>query len=296
MYGPAKKGMRLWAHFLPRLVQGFSRASLETRWKMSPSSFAANETRAQEEKKLQGGVLFDPYVGRDYERHGAKLLGRRVMVVGASHYCEHFTLGHGCSKGCPFYGKYRFRDNDDRWFFGKKCERFTKVVVERYRQWFGERNERYWFRTFSRFYNLFFSGDKPSHEDRVWILDHVACTEYVQGAEGKDSKANDARAMSADRNFTELEKSVSLLKPDVLIFWGPRAWREVCRRCGIKDATPDIQCATLGGRRVTLVRIPHPSAYGRGGIDREYFHNQLEDVGVHLVECGNTRCQETKKR
>ena len=57
MYGPAKKVMRLWAHFLPRLVQGFSRASLETRWKMSPSSFAAIASfaaitvRARQEKK-----------------------------------------------------------------------------------------------------------------------------------------------------------------------------------------------------------------------------------------------------
>ena len=44
-----KEGMRLWAHFLPRLVQGFSRASLETRWKMSPSSFAAITGRGQKE-------------------------------------------------------------------------------------------------------------------------------------------------------------------------------------------------------------------------------------------------------
>ena len=51
MYGPAKKGMRLWAHFLPRLVQGFSRASLETRWKMSPSSFAAITGRGQGDKE-----------------------------------------------------------------------------------------------------------------------------------------------------------------------------------------------------------------------------------------------------
>lgn len=50
MYGPAKKGMRLWAHFLLRLVQGFSRASLETRWKMSPISFAAITGRGQKER------------------------------------------------------------------------------------------------------------------------------------------------------------------------------------------------------------------------------------------------------
>lgn len=40
MYGPAKKGMRSFgAHFLPRLVQGFSRASLETWEKIAPPFF-----------------------------------------------------------------------------------------------------------------------------------------------------------------------------------------------------------------------------------------------------------------
>lgn len=53
MYGPAKKGMRLWAHFLPRLVQGFSRASLETRWKMSPSSFFAAITGRGQKKEYE---------------------------------------------------------------------------------------------------------------------------------------------------------------------------------------------------------------------------------------------------
>ena len=206
------------------------------------------------------------------------------MVVGASHYCEHFTQEHGCSKECPFYGKYRFRDNDDRWYFGKRCEQFTKVVIERYRQQVGGSNERSWFGTFSRFYNLFFTGGNPSHEARVRLIDHIVSTEYLQGAEGSGATANDEVAMAADRNYKELELSVSRLKPDVLIFWGRRAWPEVCRRCGITDGEKDIQCATIGGVNLQLVRVPHPRAFGRGGLNKDHFHRQLEDVGIKLID------------
>ena len=235
------------------------------------------------EKK--NNVVFNPYVGKDYESNGKKFLGKRVMVIGASHYCEYYTLEAGCSDKCPHYGKYRFH-NDDKWYFGKKCERFTEIVIERYRAQFGGKGEKNWFRTFSRFYNLFFDikSRMPNHEECKCLLDHIVHTEYLQGAEGDNPKAHNMIEMTANRNFDEFTKTVVRYEPNIIFFWGPRAWNEVCRCCDIDARASDIQSALIGGVKVQLARVPHPSAYGRGGLKKERFQAQLKELGVKLIE------------
>lgn len=235
---------------------------------------------------IKNTVVFRPFIGKDYNAKGRKLLGRRVMVVGASHYCkDHFKVETGCSEKCRGYGKRRQPDSNKVWNFGRRCERFTQVVYECYRKYGGE----YWFGTFTRFYNSFFDGDGegPSHSDRIKLLDHMVCTEYMQGVEGGGPHSNDDAEMAADRNFIELEKVVAEQKPDVIIFWGPRVWKEVCRHCKTDDSGPDIQFTKIGGRQVKIVRTPHPSAYGKRGFDRKHFQDQLKEVDVKLVEKGS---------
>lgn len=94
-YRPAKKEMRLWTHFLPRLVQGFPRASLETRWKMLPTSFAAITGRAKGEEvagkvsiaaqldamRIKSGLRWKPWIGDFYEKGG-------LMVIGETNYAD----------------------------------------------------------------------------------------------------------------------------------------------------------------------------------------------------------------
>lgn len=230
-------------------------------------------------------VTFLPVVGDKYYSQARRVLGRRVLVVGASHYCkDHFNHESGCSKHCKGFGKYHFCCDGRDLYFGKRCENFTQVVYERYRERIGNKKDGNWFRTFSRFLNSFFCGGTPSHAERVRLLDHIACTEYMQGAEGDGPTARDDVAMAVERNFTELEKSIKLLKPDVIVFWGPRAWNVVCRRCGITNPMPDVQCAMIGARRVTIIRTPHPSAFGKNGFHRENVCKQLKGVGVNLIK------------
>lgn len=229
---------------------------------------------------MKGEVIFEPYVGNDYDSDGARLLGRRVMVVGASHYCEHFHSEHGCSKACAHFGNYRFSCRDRSMFFGNRCELFTQIVVERYCKWIGDKEQRKWFRTFTRFYNSFFKGGKATHKARVRLIEHIVVTEYVQGAEGRTRTDNDSLAMSSDRNFKELEKAVSLLRPDVLLLWGKRAWREVCRQCGIDDVEPEIQSVMIGVRKVRIVRVAHPASFE---FYRERIQKLLTDVGIQIL-------------
>ena len=303
MYGPTKKGMRLWAHFLPRLVQGFSRASLETRWKMSPSSFAAITGRAKGKTmrlaRIDGGILPDaeanaaqgpfvtflPVVGEKYALQGKRTLGRRVMVVGASHYCEHFEHVVGCNALCAHFGKYYFAYKGGELFFGKRCERFSHVVLERYRKQIGEPDERRWFRTFSRFYNAFFPAP-VSHETRIALMDSMISTEYVQGAEARGPNGNNREAMGSDRNFKVFRNTISELKPEVIIFWGPRAWHEVCKRLDGVDEKADILYVTLDKRQLTLVRVPHPAS---SKFNHNHFQMQLKSVGICADKLVNLR-------
>ena len=221
-------------------------------------------------------VTFLPVVGEKYALQGKRMLGRRVMVVGASHYCEHFESAVGCNALCAHFGKYRFVYKDGELFFGKRCERFSNVVLERYRKQIGEPDERRWFRTFSKFYNAFFAAP-VSHETRIDLMDLMVSTEYVQGAEVRGPSGNSREAMGADRNFEVFKKTIAELKPEVIIFWGPRAWHEVCKRLGGVDEKNDVLRVTLDKRQLTLVRVPHPAS---SAFRRERFREQLKLVGI----------------
>ena len=222
-------------------------------------------------------VTFLPFVGEKYALQGKRMLGRRVMVVGASHYCEHFEHAVGCNALCAHFGKYHFVYKGGELFFGNRCERFSHVVLERYRKQIGAPDERRWFRTFSKFYNAFFDNAVP-HETRIALMDLMVSTEYVQGAELRGPNGNSREAMETDRNFDVFRDAVAEFKPEVIIFWGPRAWHEVCKRLDRVDEKDDIVYVTLDKSKLTLVRVPHPAS---SRFNRERFREQLESVGIY---------------
>ncbi len=236
-------------------------------------------------------VVFLPVVGKSYKAHGRAYLGKRVMVLGASHYCEHYEDEKGCGKACAHYGKYHLKlVGGERLYFGDCCERFTEIVYARYRSRLkvpkvtGKKNPNAWTGTFSRFYNSFFKDGNPSDKVRNRLLDHLVCTEYVQGAEARKSNENNGKLMKAQRNFDELVKTVKQFKPDVIIAWGPRAWEGLCQ--GIQnDANSNVvdeKHVSLAGCCVTVIRTQHPSSWGKNGFDREEFQRRLQLAGIKL--------------
>lgn len=231
-------------------------------------------------------VVFDPVIGREYEENGGRILGRRILVVGASHYCEHYNSKTGCGENCVCYGNYRMTIGGRELYCGRSCERFTAMVYERYRNRLGMRNERRWMRTLSRFYNSFFEGGNPTDEERNSLLDHLVCTEYVQGAEAKVGEQNNPLLMEAVRNFDELVRCVERVKPEVVVFWGSRVWREVCRHLRISETYAVKLEIELGGNQVTLIRVSHPSSRGRNGFNRTEFAQLLKSSGVRLLRAG----------
>ena len=234
--------------------------------------------------KTQEQVVFCPVVGKGYVNLGRDYLGRRVMIVGASNYCEHYCNATGCGNKCVHYGKHSLEIDGKPFDFGRHCERFSEIVYERYRAGLTRKDEPKWMGTFSRFYNSFFNGRTPTREERNSLLDHLVCTEYVQGSVADNGYQTNRRMMESDWNFTCLEKHVSDNKPDVVIVWGAGSWREICRRTGIADVSPAIQEVKIGGCKVTLLHVPHPASFGKHGFDRKAFQRQLKKVGVKLVQ------------
>ena len=221
-------------------------------------------------------VTFLPVVGDKYYSQGRRVLGRRVMIVGASHYCEHFESAIGCNALCEHFGKYYFACEGEKLYFGGRCERFSHVVLERYRKRIGKPSERRWFGTFSKFFNAFFPSPVP-HEIRTALMNLIASAEYMQGAEGRGPNGKNREAMCADRNFETFKEMIAELKPEVIIFWGPRAWCEVCKRTDGAAEKDDILHVALNKHKVTLVRVPHPSS---SAFKRDHFREQLECVGI----------------
>ena len=245
-------------------------------------------------KAVENTVTFKPVVGVDYEQHGRAYLGRRVMILGASHYCEHFCWDKGCGPSCAHYGKYHLElIGGESLYFGKRCERFTEIVYGRYRNRLkvprkpsDRKRPDSWMGTFSRFYNSFFKDGNPSDKVRNRLLDHLVCTEYVQGAEARKNDENNGELMKAQRNFDELVKTIKRFKPDVIIAWGARVWNGICdkifdmSKIDVRDSV--MVEMSIGGCQVKIVNAPHPSSWGKNGFDRAEFQGLLQWAGIKL--------------
>ena len=240
-------------------------------------------------------VVFDPVEGCEYEAHGREYLGKRVMVVGASHYCkEHYSKENGCSSRCSHYWKRYvwIVGTMEPLYFGCGCKRFTESIFKCYRGRLkvqtetGEKCSNGWMGTFSRFYNSFFCDGNPSVATRNRLLDYLVCTEYMQGAESSSPYEHNDEMMGGRRNYEEFVKQVERLKPDVVIVWGARVWKTLCKwtATAYKDMPFDKKTMTLGIHKAEVIRIPHPaSRHDKCRFDREEFQEVLKSAQVKLL-------------
>ena len=202
----------------------------------------------------------EPYVGEKYE--SSSLFGVRVMVVGASHYCEHFDKQTMCTAECKSYGKYR---NICGQHFGERCEKFTINVVRRYLGRDASHKDSGWKRTLTKFLKTLFEGFKATSNDCRKLLEHLVFAEYLQGAEGKNSSDKNVFLFEDVRHYEALLANISNCRPDVVIVWGSRVRRQIEQRpCG----------------DVPFVMIPHPAW---PGYYRSEPQKQLVLAGIRLV-------------
>ena len=114
-------------------------------------------------------VFFQPYVGKDYTTGG--LFGKRIMVLGESHYCD-----EGCAD-CGNVSSHR------------ECMAFTNGVVGDYLN--EQKPRERWMSTFLKFERSLV-GHETDWPERQRIWQSVLFYNYLQVAMGGPRKAGTA--------------------------------------------------------------------------------------------------------
>ena len=219
---------------------------------------------------VPNGVTFDPFIGEKYAPNVPTAFGKRILVVGASHYCFFYDKTKGCNPDCKHYGKKHDVGENRLSKFGNKCEALTSAVIMAYRENDACRDGQGkahsgWKRTFTRFTNEFIEEGRPVGRTPLnsEVFAHVVDVEYVQGAEGASDSDTNGVLLRADRNFEELKKTIKEMRSEVVVLWGPRVIGEVFRRLGEKDLLKDMLRVAIDGNEVTIVACRrHPASSG----------------------------------
>ncbi len=197
-------------------------------------------------------IFFQPFVGKEY---GGGPFGKRIMVLGESHYC-----GEECADcgDCSLH---------------KECMNFTTNVVQTYLK----RNGGLWMNTYLKFERSLVGHETDSDEtERIW--NSVIFYNYLQVAMDESRQAGTAEQYrrAADALFETLERYL----PEYVIVWGKRLWNNLpSERWAdgediVVDGCPNATGTyTLrSGKRVKMMVVYHPSA----GYSWDYWHRVIQ--------------------
>ena len=183
-----------------------------------------------------------------------RIFGKRIMILGESHYCE------GCLY-CGIQSKH------------PECMDFTQGVVKDYL----EKEERQdWMRTFVKFERSLV-GEETDRAMSRKIWDSVVFYNYLQVAMGGSREAGSAEQyqQSSKAFFEVLDK----YHPEVLIVWGHQLWRNLPEERWIEgeELVVDGQDIRNGayrlanGKRVKALAVYHPSV----GYSWDFWHRVI---------------------
>lgn len=200
-------------------------------------------------------VFFLPFVGRDYLSGG--IFGRRVMVLGESHYC-----GEKCAD-CGVAGK------------AGDCAAFTSGVIERYLDPKAEREP--WMNTYLKFERSLVGHETDQAErERIWRS--LLFFNYLQVAMDETRKAGThEQYQQAQKAFYE---TLDQYRPESVIVWGKRLWNYLPgdeRWRAEEDLVVDGEHVATGsyaldnGQRARVTAVYHPSA----GYSWDWWHKVI---------------------
>ncbi len=204
---------------------------------------------------MTSNIFFRPFVGKDYANGG--ILGKRIMVLGESHYCD-----EGCAD-CGNCSRHR------------ECMNFTHNVVKDYLN--REMEHENWMNTFLKFERSLVGHETDSEEsEKIW--NSVIFFNYLQVAMGGPREAGTAEQYRrASEAFFEV---IDKYQPEYLIIWGKRLWNNTPneRWHGGEDIIIDGYATATGtyslsnGRKVKTMAVNHPSV----GYSWDYWHQVIQ--------------------
>ena len=198
-------------------------------------------------------IFFNPWVGKNYSTGG--IFGRRIMVLGESHYC-----GENCSVcGVTHRGG---------------CQDFTSGVV---RDYLDQNNEREgWMSTYLKFERSLVNRETtPAESVKIW--DSLLFYNFLQVAMQRPRQAGTSEQYRAAAGpfFEVLDR----YQPDLLVVWGVRLWNNLPSERWIDgpglvvDGSPVSNgfYSLPNGKKVRAVCVYHPSA----GYSWDYWYRVI---------------------
>ena len=200
-------------------------------------------------------LFFLPFVGYDYSSGG--IFGKRVMVLGESHYC-----GEKCAD-CGKVGK------------AGDCAAFTTNVIKTYLDPDTEREP--WMNTYLKFERSLV-GHETDSEERQKIWHSLLFFNFLQVAMDETRQAGTSEQyLQAQRAFYEV---LDQYLPEYIIVWGKRLWGFLPgdgRWREEKDIVIDGQHIATGsyrlgnGARARVMAVYHPSV----GYSWDWWHKAI---------------------
>ncbi len=204
---------------------------------------------------MNSNVFFQPFVGKDYANGG--IFGKRIMVVGESHYCD---------EGCADCGDCRMH---------RECMTFTQHVLGDYLDEGKERQN--WMRTYVKFERSLV-GEETNQAMRLKIWNSVIFFNYLQVAMGGPREAGtDEQYRRVGKAFFEV---LDKFQPEYIILWGQRLWNNMPGerwQNGEAIVVDGKRVATgfyllSNGKKVKAMAVNHPSV----GYSWDYWHSAIE--------------------
>ena len=200
--------------------------------------------------------FFTPWIGRLYGGRGS-VLPKKVMVLGASHYCGNRCPDCGDPKAHP------------------ECAVFTRDVV---RDYLADNYSDTWKATFTTFINSAY-GRSTTTDERKQFMDSVVFANFLQRSEGTSADEKHNELFNDPTNVEALKQTIRETRPDVVVVWGSRVWEAIPWDLGFGRAekvTDDIFRYPFESRSFLLVKLHHPSQ----GYPAEASHHILAAAGA----------------
>ncbi len=208
-------------------------------------------------------INFRPWVGKNYLSQGYK--GKRILVLGESHYCGESINGGDCYPLCT---REKIMQNN--------CVSFTINVIHDYVYSYSGVPFEQTFLCFERA----IIGKELTQEERETFWESVIFYNYIQFAlEGPRKQIKAEYLAESELAFKEiLEKYM----PDYIIIWGVKLYNNGLPNWGGKHSllqisendSKDVWTYTIQGKKIPALLVHHPSS--PTGKSWSYWHEVYE--------------------
>lgn len=202
-------------------------------------------------------IFFKPFIGSSYITGG--IFGKRIMVLGESHYYE-----EGCAD-CGNAGRH------------PECRMFTNGVVGDYLNESKPRER--WMSTFLKFERSLV-GHETDWMERRKIWQSVLFFNYLQEAMGGPREAG--APPQYDRGSRAFFEVIDKYQPQYIIVWGSRLWSYLPGDGRWRAGRPIVidgytvstgSYSLIGGGETKVMAVNHPSV----GYSWDYWYRAIEE-------------------